>query len=731
MISYISAFIKFIKKHKYLLLLFSLGLITRIIYLSFLSRNPILLTPVLDAEYYLEWAKEISTNSFWGNKVFFAEPLYAYILALLMMLSPSHVITLTLSIQVILGSFLSVIVFLLAKKIFDWSTGLIAGIITALYGPFIFYDFLLLKTSLEVFLLTLFILFFINTTHSAKKWRYIISGILLGIIVILKGNSLILLPFVVVFTLLYDRQAYKQQLIRCCVFILGFLLVVLPITFRNYLINKDFVLTNYSIGMNIYQGNWWDGDGSLKQPYFIRAHPRFEELDSYKMAEAFKGRSLKPSEVSGFWINKTIAENFDNPFRLPKLVGNKILILLNNTELGDNYDYNVYKEAIPFLSVLLDFRFILPVGLTGLLLLIFSKRFFQVFKNQNSNTKTKSFLIYTILLYSLAIIVGHVNSRYRLVLIPLFIILASATLKYLYINFRNKNYFQVFLIGMMVSISLFISSINLQSYNVINREGFYEYVIGSLYYTKGDFNNAKKYLEQVVNKNGKNVSAYKNLFIIYLHDGELDKANDVLQKQLNLSPHDSTVYSNAQLFNNLKGKDSLYIKAQVDKQIKISNESVPLYDPYNYEALRYISLKNYVSAENYLNLSINKFNRPENSLFILASIEGAKGNVSKESSLLQELIQRNPYNLAARYNLARLFLTQKDHAQAIQQLSFIYNIALDYPNVWYSLAKLYIKEGNYKEASLIIQTSTNRYKSDLEKNEKLEELKLLLRGKEI
>jgi 4-amino-4-deoxy-L-arabinose transferase-like glycosyltransferase/Tfp pilus assembly protein PilF len=731
MINYISAFIKFIKKHKYLFLLFFLGLIIRIIYLFFLSKNPILLTPVLDAEYYLEWAKEISTNSFWGNKVFFAEPLYAYILALLMMLSPSHVITLTISIQVILGSFLSVIVFLLTKKIFDRSTGLIAGIITAFYGPFIFYDFLLLKTSLEVFLLTLFILFFIITTNSAKKWRYIISGILLGIIVILKGTSLILLPFIITFILLYDKQAYKQQLIRCCVFILGFLLVVFPVTFRNYLISKDFVLTNYSIGMNIYQGNWWGGDGSLKQPYFIRAHPRFEEVDSYKMAEAFKGRDLKPSEVSGFWINKTIAENLDNPFRLPKLIGNKILILLNNTELGDNYDYNVYKKAIPFLNVLPDFRFILPVGLTGLLLFIFSKRFFQVFKNQNSNTKTKSFLVFTILLYSLVIIVGHVNSRYRLPLIPLFIILASAALKYLYINFRKKDYFQVFLIGMITIIFLFISSINIKSYNVINRDGFYEYVIGSLYNTKGDLNNAKKYLEQAANKNRKDVSAYKNLFLIYLHDGELDKANDVLQKQLNLSPYDLTVYSNAQLFNNLKGKDSLYIKAQIDKQMKISTESAPLYDPYNYEALRYISLKNYVSAENYLNLSINKFNRPENSLFILASVERIRGNISEESSLLKELIQRNPYNLAARYNLAKVFLKQSDHTQATKQLSFIYNFAPDYSNVWYSLAKLYIKEENYKAASLIIQTSTNRYKSDLEKNEKLEELKLLLKEKEI
>ncbi|OGM76305.1 hypothetical protein A2210_02040 [Candidatus Woesebacteria bacterium RIFOXYA1_FULL_40_18] len=727
---YLNAF-KLIKKYKYLLLLFLLGLTVRIIYLFFLSKNPILFTPVLDAEYYLEWAKEISTSSFWGNKVFFAEPLYAYILAFGMKLSSSYVITLITGLQVILGSVLSVIVFLLTKRIFDRRTGLIAGLITALYGPFVFYDFLLLKTSLEVFLLTLFILFFIDTVNSTKKWRFIISGILLGTIVLVKGNSLIFLPFIIIFILFYDRQAYKQQLICCCVFILGFLLVIFPVTLRNYLISKDFVLTNYSIGMNIYQGNWWDGDGSLKQPYFMRAHPRFEEVDSYKMAEAFEQRNLKPSEVSTFWIKKTITENFDNPFRLPKLIGNKTLVLLNSAELGDNYDYGVYKKTIPFLNILFDFRFISALGLTGLLLFIFSKSFPQLFKDQNLETKTRLFVIYTILLYGLVIIVGHVNSRYRLPLIPIFIILASATLMHIYTNFRKKNYFQVFLVGIMIIIFLVISSTNIKSFNVINRDGFYEYVIGSLYYTKGDFNNAKKYLELAANNNEKNASAYKNLFLIYLHDGELDKADNVLQKQLNLIPYDFTVYSNAQLFNSLKDKNKSDIKAQIDKQMKIDTESVPLYDPYNYEALRYINLKNYVSAEKNLNLSIDKFNRPENSLFTLSLIEGAKGNIVEENSLLQELIQRNPYNLAARYNLARVFLKQDDQARAIQQLDFIYNFASDYSDVWYSLAKLYIKIGNYHEASLIVQDSTNRYKSDLEKREKLEELKLLLNEKKV
>src|SRR3989338_5503071 len=432
--------------------LFLLALFVRFFYNVFLHRFPILSIPLLDAENYANWAWRILHESFIGNSIFFAEPLYAYLLAFFMFISP-HGAGIMIALQTILCALLSVVVALLGKRLFNRSIGLCAGIVTAIYGPFIFYENLLLKTSMETFFLALFVLCCLAVFNSIKKQHYLALGAFLGLLVILKGNVLVAVPLVVFMILRYTIWPKKLRLLLAGLFCTGCILVILPVTIRNFYVGHDFVLTNYSVGMFVYQGNWWDADGALLQPPFSRPVPKYEEGDFYKMAESYAGKNLKPSQVSSFWMKKAVEEIVDDPSRWLKLFKNKMLLVINRVELADNYDYVLYQQFIPILRFLPNFWPVASLGLVGFILLVFSAdvrnslRISNLTKNKNrpdarslNQNRDRKLVLGLLAIYVLFMLSGSLSARYRQPIIPFLIILSMVTVWYIWEKIRESDW---------------------------------------------------------------------------------------------------------------------------------------------------------------------------------------------------------------------------------------------------------------------------------------------------
>jgi len=111
-----------------------------------------------DASTYRVWASKLAAGGSYGEPVFQMGPLYPYFLAQNLKLGISNYAT--LFIQAIFGALVAVMVYYIAKNMFDRKAALISGLIATIYAPFIFYDGLLLSESIQIFLLTvaLFIL---------------------------------------------------------------------------------------------------------------------------------------------------------------------------------------------------------------------------------------------------------------------------------------------------------------------------------------------------------------------------------------------------------------------------------------------------------------------------------------------------------------------------------------------------------------------------------------------
>ena len=130
----------------------------RLLYMLFLFQNDVLRIPLLDAEYYLKWAHEILQGGIIGSKIFFTEPFYAYLLAFFLGLFGDTLgQTMLILFQFLLGSFFPALLYFVGKRMLSRDIGIIAGVIASLYGPYVFYEGLLLKTSLEIYFLPLFL----------------------------------------------------------------------------------------------------------------------------------------------------------------------------------------------------------------------------------------------------------------------------------------------------------------------------------------------------------------------------------------------------------------------------------------------------------------------------------------------------------------------------------------------------------------------------------------------
>ncbi|MEI7890757.1 MAG: tetratricopeptide repeat protein [bacterium] len=709
--------------------LFGLAGILRIFYALKLNTFPQLNIEILDAQYYVDWAKKINTYGVLGDKIFFTEPLYAYFLAMILKIS-THGLILVRILQMILGSLLPIVIMKIGEKIFSRPIGFIAGIIVAVYAPFIFYENLILKTSLEIFSLAGFFWFFLFMLEKKSNKTYLIGGLLLGILSLIKGNNIIFFPAILLILYYSKKLITKEKRALSLFFALGFFLVISPITLRNYIVGKDFVPTNYSIGIVTYQGNWWGSDGSTAMvPSFFRPHPKYEETDAREMANAYAGKNLSPSKISSFWIGKAISESFSDPIRFLKNLFVKLLMLLNYHELSDDYSFDFYAKFIILLKVLPGFLIVSTLAITGMLLALFSNDLkWTISKKTNTSlqeiSKKTKLLLSVIGVYVLVLLISNINSRYRMPLVPFLSIFSAVTIWHIWIKIKNKLWEFIPITSILITLSAGLSMFPLPIYGAINEDANAYHQIGSYYIENKDFERAKLYFEKTIEIDKNYAWAYKNLFLINMQKGDLKEAEKNIKEVIIIRSDDLSNYENLALLKNAQKELTTEIKDQINKSI--SDGTPNIYDTDSYEASRYLSAKDSKKAEQFLLKSLEKFNNPPNSLIALASVKRASNSNDEAIKYLSLAIEKNPYLLPARYNLANIYIEQKNYQLAIPQLKEIYDITPELGQTWSNLAIAYINTKNSAQASPVINDYIKRYQDDPTKKEMVDKFQKLI-----
>ncbi len=242
----------------FLLIIFVIAFSARIIYLNQIKEDIAFQYQVADsADYHaasINLANKTGGEYYLGiGRVLF----YCYFLGLIYKFSNCN-IYLAILIQSIIGAFICCFIYWLGKKIFDRKTGLLSGIIAALYWPFIAFNAKTLPVNLAIFFILLTLIAVYKFTVKKKVFWLVLSGVLLSFSVLARPNIILFLPVIALWILFdpsYKKDSLKKRLNYAFLMIGGFLLSTIIFVAADYRLRREIIPLHSRFGLGVYLGS--------------------------------------------------------------------------------------------------------------------------------------------------------------------------------------------------------------------------------------------------------------------------------------------------------------------------------------------------------------------------------------------------------------------------------------------------------------------------------------------
>ena len=371
-----------------------LGLGLRLSYLREVVASPDYTLPQIDAGYYDYWARGLATGH-WEipknladfadpeirTRPYFRPPAYPYFLAAVYYVSGGSHLAARMA-QMALGLVNCVLAYFLGRLIFGRGPGLIAALFMSCYWVFIFFEGELLAPVLLV-TLGLSLIYVLSLWSDRLSFRRgLAGGLLLGLSALARANFLLFAPAVLVWSWWLAR--YRRP--RCRVgptwlgFALGAAVMIAPATIRNCVAGKDCVLISSNAGISMYTGNHEGANGRYSAIPGLRQMGLGDEWTCFdyprlvRGVESLTGKPMKHSEVSSYFVDRSLAFMRRHPWQTVKLIAIKAALFWGPEEVPNNKPMAEEKAHSATLRYLPGFALPLSVGLFGLIQFFVGRR---------------------------------------------------------------------------------------------------------------------------------------------------------------------------------------------------------------------------------------------------------------------------------------------------------------------------------------------------------------------
>ncbi|MCJ7457645.1 MAG: tetratricopeptide repeat protein [candidate division Zixibacteria bacterium] len=624
------------KKELYFLFgIFVFSFVLRLIYLSQMNSNPYFTSPTMDALYHDLWAQAIVQGNWIGDQVFFRAPFYPYFLGIICKLL-GHNYFIPRLIQHLIGSLSVILIYFLARKLFNRKVATLSAILTSIYGVLIYYEDELLLDFLLVFFGVLLLLLLYRAEEKSKSSRFFTAGLVASLFAITRPNILIFIPFVLVWILLLLKVNLKRKIVFSLFFLMGLFGLILPITVRNYLVGKDFVLISSQGGINFYIGNnpQADGTSAILPPY----GDDWEYQDAAYEVQGSIGKIPRPSEVSDYYLKKGTNFIIRSPQKFLSLFLKKAYLFWNSFEISNNQDIYFFRRYSALIRILpVGFWIIGPLSLVGILLSLKSWR--------------KYFLVLIFVLsYSFSVLLFFVNSRFRLPVLPFLIVLSSFALIQLFGYLKGSSFKKLFLSMALLVLFFFLCNSNLYHLDKTNFAQSY-FSLGNLFLKKGNLQDARAEYLLALKENPSLQRAHLNLGNIYFHQKDYSRAEKEFLEELKANPRQEKAYNNLSVLYRIQGDD---LKATT--LAKQALEIKPYYkEAYVNLALAYLKTENYLSAESSLVSALALFPSFAELRFYLGLVYQKQGKSGQALREYMQLMSQKPETQDLEYNLGLIY----------------------------------------------------------------------------
>lgn len=541
----------------FFLAIFVFALTLRLTYLFQIESIPLFYNLPGDPRTYDDWAQRIAAGDWLGQGVFYQAPLYPYFLALLQAVL-GHDLWSIRVVQIVLGATACGLLFWVGRSLFSRGAGIAAGIILSLYAPALFFDGLIEKTILDLFLITLLLLLLTRSQLKPHWALWVAIGAVLGLLGLSRENALILAVVVLVWVWLYFSQHQPRvRLGWIGFFLLGLMLVLFPVGLRNQMAGGEFTLTTSQLGPNFFIGNNPVADGTYASLRLGHGEPQFERKEATRLAEQVLGRRLTPGEVSSYWLRRSWDYIRSQPLDWLRLMGKKWLIVWNVREIEDSDDFYLYQRWSWLLRVLgwtNHFGLLAPLAAIGCVLTWRQWR--------------RLWLWYAMLMaLAFSIALFYIFGRYRFSMVPLLALFAGAGLAELFVLFKRQRVRE--LLG-CAAVSVLVAAVvnwpvigrpgpSAAGYNNLSKAlveqgriaeamdslqkallaqpgyGVSHYNLGNLYASQGNPGEAERHLREAVRIYPRFAEAHNNLGNVLAVQGDLRGAIQQFQEALELN----------------------------------------------------------------------------------------------------------------------------------------------------------------------------------------------------
>lgn len=280
--------------------------------------------------------------------------------------------------------------------------------LTAFFPLHIFMSTQISASTVYVFLISCVLLFY----HRLLKFRdikhSIFLGISLGLLTLSRADAILIIPAIIILLTFIHRNISSKYTL---VFALSSLLIIAPLSVRNYNTFGFFYPLTISGGLNLWLGNNDDATGSRMNyvvPYKPIPKTIQDQIQSLKVDKNYEVAldNIYKEEAKQFIIN--------NPLKSVKLSIKKIIF----------FWVHIYDERVKYPLM----NNILYWGPWIILLPFFMFGFRDIIKDFKSHDLEIFLILYFTFIYS----VFFVLPRYRLIVLPIYLILSM--------KFFNKKF---------------------------------------------------------------------------------------------------------------------------------------------------------------------------------------------------------------------------------------------------------------------------------------------------
>ncbi|MHC4302228.1 MAG: tetratricopeptide repeat protein, partial [Planctomycetota bacterium] len=394
--------------------IFVLALSVRLIYLCESSANPSFTAPTVDSGTYHRIATALAEKGAMNDE-FFWQPFFYPVFLSAVYSACNLSILCAKVIQVLLGCATCLLTYQLAKKSFGWGVAILSGVVTALYGPLIFFETELLATGWAAFWSVILLLLFLKASSGKSVLLFVVLGICGALSILTRPTFIPFFTAAVVWLAVVFRRGgmgWDGLALRLVGMLTGFIVAALPVAALNYRITGRFGILPATGGINFYIGN----NPDYSKTVTARPGWGWEELTRLPERDGVRGGIWEQQE----YFNRKVTDFVLNePLAFIRGLGHKSVQFLSSRELPRNVSIYVFRKWSCLLGLLtwevrgfgFPFGVLLPLALLGL-----------VSYWRQTPTPIKLFL----LLYPLSIILVFIAARYRAPIVPVMSIPASA-----------------------------------------------------------------------------------------------------------------------------------------------------------------------------------------------------------------------------------------------------------------------------------------------------------------